>query len=375
MLKNVLITGGAGFIGSRLAVRLIEKGYTVRILDNLSPQIHGENAVLPELLQGKVDFIKGDVCNLEDWRHALNGMDAVVHLAAETGTGQSMYEIYRYCDINIGGTAKLLDILTNEEHTIKKVILAASRAIYGEGMYECKEHGLVYPVAREDADMKKGDFAVKCPICHQDVEILATKEDTKIHPTSVYGITKQVQEELTMVICKALGIPAVTYRYQNVYGPGQSLSNPYTGILSIFSTRIRNGKSINIFEDGEEARDFVYIDDAVDATIAGLEREEAAYEAFNVGSGIMTTVNQVVEELMKNYGRKVPVEISGMYRVGDIRNNYADAEKSKRLLGFTPKVSFEEGIKKFTEWVSGQEEGMDGYEASLKEMKEKGLFK
>ena len=375
MLKNVLITGGAGFIGSNIAVKLLEKGYNVRILDNLSPQIHGENGSLLELIQGKVDFIKGDVCNVEDWRAALRGMDAVIHLAAETGTGQSMYEIYRYCDINIGGTAKLLDILTNEEHTIKKVIVAASRAIYGEGMYECEEHGLVYPVAREDVDMQKGDFAVKCPVCHRDVKILATSEDTKIHPTSVYGITKQVQEELVLVICKALGIPAVTYRYQNVYGPGQSLSNPYTGILSIFSTRIRSGKSINIFEDGEESRDFIYIDDVVDATIAGLEREEANYETFNVGSGIMTSVNQVVAELMKNYGKEVPVEVTGMYRVGDIRNNYADTAKAERLLGFKPKVSFEEGIRRFTDWVSKQEEGTDGYEASLQEMKEKGLFK
>lgn len=375
MLKNVLITGGAGFIGSNIAVKLLEKGYHVRILDNLSPQIHGENGGLSELIQGKVDFIKGDVCNVEDWRAALCGMDAVIHLAAETGTGQSMYEIYRYCDINIGSTAKLLDILTNEEHTVKKVIVAASRAIYGEGMYECEEHGLVYPVAREDADMQKGDFAVKCPVCHRDVKILATSEDTKIHPTSVYGITKQVQEELTLVICKALGIPAVTYRYQNVYGPGQSLSNPYTGILSIFSTRIRSGKSINIFEDGEESRDFIYIDDVVDATIAGLEREEANYETFNVGSGIMTSVNQVVAELMKNYGKEVPVEVTGMYRVGDIRNNYADTTKAERLLGFKPKVSFEEGIRRFTDWVSKQEEGTDGYEASLQEMKEKGLFK
>lgn len=282
MIKNVLITGGAGFIGSRVAKKLVDKGYFVRILDNMSEQIHGKDGQIPEFIQGRVDFIKGDVCSYDDWKKALDGMDAVIHLAAQTGTGQSMYEIARYCDINIGGTAKMLDILTNEEHSIKKVIIAASRAIYGEGMYRCKEHGIVYPDERKEADMAKGDFTVKCPICGNVVSVTATDESTLIHPSSVYGITKQVQEELALVCCKAIGIPAVTYRYQNVYGPGQSLSNPYTGILSIFSTRIRGGKDINIFEDGMESRDFVYIDDVVDATIAGLEKKEADYQSFNV---------------------------------------------------------------------------------------------
>lgn len=375
MIKNVLITGGAGFIGSRVAKKLVDKGYFVRILDNMSEQIHGKDGQIPEFIQGRVDFIKGDVCSYDDWKKALDGMDAVIHLAAQTGTGQSMYEIARYCDINIGGTAKMLDILTNEEHSIKKVIIAASRAIYGEGMYRCKEHGIVYPDERKEADMAKGDFTVKCPICGNVASVTATDESTLIHPSSVYGITKQVQEELALVCCKAIGIPAVTYRYQNVYGPGQSLSNPYTGILSIFSTRIRGGKDINIFEDGMESRDFVYIDDVVDATIAGLENKEADYQSFNVGTGVMTTVNEVVEELMKCYGKRVEANITGMYRAGDIRNNYADVSKAKKLLGFEAKTSFAEGIKKFAEWVDTQEEEEDRYEESLREMKEKGLFK
>lgn len=375
MLKNVLITGGAGFIGANIALKLHAKGYCVRILDNLSPQIHGENASLPKKILRKVDFIKGDVRNTEDWIKALDGMDAVIHLAAETGTGQSMYEIYHYCDANIGGTAKFMDILTNGEHTIKRVIVAASRAVYGEGTYICKDHDIVYPIARIDDDMVKGDFEVKCPICHKNVEVCPTKEDALIHPTSIYGVTKQVEEQLTMVTCRALGIPAVSYRYQNVYGPGQSLSNPYTGILSIFSTRIRNGKDINIFEDGKESRDFVFIDDVVNVTIAGLEHEEVTYESFNIGSGIMTSVNEVVEVLEEVYGKNVKVEITGNYRVGDIRHNYADISKTEKLLGYKPTVQFKSGIKRFADWVLTQDEIEDGYETSLKEMKEKGLFK
>lgn len=375
MMNNILITGGAGFIGSHVAEKLVKKGYSVRILDNMCEQIHGENGQIPELIRDKVDFIKGDVTSVDDWRKALKGMDAVIHLAAQTGTGQSMYEIDKYCDINIGGTAKLFDILTNEEHTIKKVIVAASRAIYGEGMYRCNEHGVVYPNERTEENLKNGDFGVKCPYCGKDVHVVATTEETKIHPSSIYGITKQVQEELAMVCGKAIGIPVVTYRYQNVYGPGQSLTNPYTGILSIFSTRIRGGKDINVFEDGKESRDFVYIDDVADATIAGLENDAANYETFNVGTGVMTSVNEVVEELVKCYGKNVPVEVTGMFRLGDIRNNYADVSKIKRVLGFETKVSFAEGIKRFASWVEKQENVSDLYEESLQEMKNKGLFK
>ena len=279
-MKHVLITGGAGFIGSNLALKLMSKGYQVWVLDNLSKQIHGENpdetSPLYNSIKGKVDFIKGSVTVREDWLKALDGIECVVHLAAETGTGQSMYEIQKYVDVNIGGTALLLDILTNTKHSVKKVVVAESRAIYGEGRYYSEELGqYVYPSEREDADMAKGNFEVKYPGCSQPLKLVATTEDSLVHPTSVYGITKQVQGQLVHLVCPSIGVAAVSYRYQNVYGPGQSLSNPYTGILSIFSTRIKNGNGLNIFEDGRETRDFVYIDDVVDATILGIEREEA----------------------------------------------------------------------------------------------------
>ena len=373
--KNILITGGAGFIGSNLSLKLIEKGYKVTVLDNLSPQIHTTNSPLYNSIKDKVRFIKGTVLSYDDWKNALEEIDVVVHLAAETGTGQSMYEIEKYTDVNIKGTSIFLDILANEPHSVKKMIIASSRAIYGEGKYECSSCGIVYPNERKDEDMSKGDFTVKCPTCNANAKLLATDEDSKIHPSSIYGITKQVQEQMFMVMGKTLNIPAVAFRYQNVYGAGQSLSNPYTGILSIFSTRIKNGNDINIFEDGKESRDFVYIDDVVDATILGIEKDEANYEVFNVGLGLAIDVNKVASTLVKVYKSNSKISISGNYRLGDIKDNYADLTKIQTKLGFKPKVDFEEGIKRFTKWVNAQEVVEDQYEKSINEMKEKGLYK
>jgi dTDP-L-rhamnose 4-epimerase len=374
-MKNILITGGAGFIGSKLALRLMEKDYNVTILDNLSPQIHKDKASVLENIDSNIRFIQGDVRNREDWLKGLKGQDAVVHLAAETGTGQSMYEIEKYSAVNIQGTALLLDILANTEHSIKKMIVASSRSIYGEGKYNCASHGDVYPGARDDKDMASGDFGVKCPMCNSDVKMLFTDEESRIHPSSLYGITKQVQEQMFITMGAALGVPSVAFRYQNVYGPGQSLSNPYTGILSIFSTRIRNGNSISIFEDGLESRDFVYIDDVVDATILGLEKDEANYNVFNVGSGEATSVLGVVNTLIEKYGIDVDVQVTGNYRLGDIRHNIADLTKISNTLGYQPKVSFSEGVGHFTKWVLGQDVDSDDYDRSIQELKDKGLFK
>ena len=379
MKKRVLITGGAGFIGSHIALRLTDKGYDVIVLDNLLKQIHGDNpdktSPLYCSVKDKVRFIKGDVCDKVVLKEALKDADYVIHLAAETGTGQSMYEIKRYVDVNIGGTALLLDILTNTKHHVKRVVVAESRVIYGEGKYHCEKCGDVYPTERKDEDMAKGDFECHCPKCGGIVKLIATTEDSAIHPSSVYGIGKQVQGQLVHLICKNIGVESVSFRYQNVYGPGQSLTNPYTGILSIFSTRIKNHKEINIFEDGKETRDFVYIDDVVDATIAGMEVPEANGHVFNIGTGIATDVLTVAKTLCKHYGIEVPLNVSGNYRLGDIRHNYADISLAKNILKFEPKWSFDQGIKQFTEWVNRQELQKDNYEASLEEMKQKGLFK
>lgn len=373
--KHILITGGAGFIGSNLSLKLIEKGYNVTVLDNLSPQIHSENSPLYHSIKNKVNFIHGTVLSYDDWKKALENIDVVVHLAAETGTGQSMYEIEKYTDVNIKGTSIFLDILANETHSIKKIVVASSRAIYGEGKYTCKEHGIVYPIARLDHDMAFGNFGVQCPYCKHEVTLQPTDEESKIHPTSIYGITKHVQEQMFMLMGQSLGIPSVAFRYQNVYGAGQSLSNPYTGILSIFSTRIKNGNDIAIFEDGLESRDFVYVDDVVDATILGIEKDEANGEVFNVGLGQAIDVLTVAKTLINAYKSDSKITVTGNYRLGDIRHNYADLTKIEQKLGFKPKVSFEEGIQKFTAWVENQEVMEDHYEKSIVEMKEKGLYK
>jgi dTDP-L-rhamnose 4-epimerase len=376
-MKNILITGGAGFIGSNLTVKLVSKGYNITILDNLSKQIHAENqdSALYNSIKDKATFILGDVCNKSDWEKALKGQDAVIHLAAETGTGQSMYEITRYNEVNIIGTAHLLNILANEEHTIGKIIIASSRSIYGEGKYLCDNHGITYPNERKDADMAKGNFNPICDKCDKKLILKATDEDSKIHPSSIYGITKQQQEQMILLMGRTLKIPAVALRYQNVYGPGQSLSNPYTGILSIFSTRLLNGNDIDIYEDGEESRDFVFIDDVVDATVLALEKKEANHQVFNVGSGIATTVSMVANTLKKLHMSNVNINISGKYRLGDIRHNYADLSKIENALGFSSKFNFKAGITEFVKWVKTQEIMDDKYKNSLKELKLKGIIK
>ena len=380
MGKNmkVLITGGAGFIGSHIALKLVEK-YDVVVLDSLSKQIHGadpENtSPLYLSIKDKVQFIQGDVTSRGSWQKALDDVDFVIHLAAETGTGQSMYEIKKYVDTNIGGTALLLDILSNTSHHVKRVVVAESRAIYGEGKYHCNKCGIVYPGERQNDDMAKGDFECKCPICGGRVNSIPTTEDSEIHPSSVYGITKEVQGVLTHLICKNIGVESVSFRYQNVYGPGQSLTNPYTGILSIFSTRIKNKNDINIFEDGLESRDFVYIDDVVNATIRGMEMDNVAGQAFNIGTGTAINVLTVAKTLCEQYGIYVPIKVSGNYRLGDIRHSFADISKARSLLKFTPQWDFIKGINEFVKWVNEQGTQTDNYETSIAEMKSKGLYK
>lgn len=375
MSKRVLITGGAGFIGSNLASQLLGMGYEITILDNLSEQIHGEVSSLNSELKGKVKFIHGDVRSKKDWLKAIEGVDVIIHLAAETGTGQSMYRVQKYADVNISGTAIMLDQLVNEKHSVKKVIVASSRAIYGEGKYKCDSHGVVYPTSRSEEDLKKGDFEPKCPVCNSDVIVLPTDELSKEKPTSVYGITKQSQEKLVMQTCESINLPAVAFRFQNVYGPGQSLKNPYTGILSIFSTQIRNGNNINVFEDGKESRDFVFIKDAVDAIVKGIQKEEADFEVFNVGSGVQTTVLEVASKLRSIFDSDIDLNITGNFRLGDIRHNVADLTKIKNRLNFEPEYNFDEGVNLFIKWVKAQDVNKDDYATSIKEMKKKGLFK
>ncbi len=378
MQKKILITGGAGFIGSKLANNLSEKGHKVRVLDSLSPQIHGDQPKSSSLflsLSKKIDFIHGSVTDRKDLTLALSNIDTVVHLAAETGTGQSMYAIQHYSDVNIGGTALLLDVIANEQLPIKKIVVASSRAIYGEGKYHCKQHGVVFPDQRKEEAMSAGDFSIYCPLCSLPANVVATDESSPAKPSSVYGITKLTQEQMVLAVGKALGISAIAFRYQNVYGPGQSLSNPYTGILSIFSTRIRNKSSINIFEDGTESRDFVFVDDVVSITAKAVEHEDKIVDVFNVGSGVPTDVKSIAETLQKLLQQPVETNVSGQFRIGDIRHNFADLKKVKATFSFEPKVSIENGLAMFVEWVKTEQIKTDKYEKSLAELKEKGLFK
>jgi dTDP-L-rhamnose 4-epimerase len=375
---NILITGGVGFIGGNLARRILKEGHNVTLFDNLSPQIHGQLTTTPNLQQFGLEGAKlliGDVCNKEDFHHALAGQDVVVHLAAETGTGQSMYEIERYEKVNIGGTAILLDYLVNnKENQIKKLVVASSRSIYGEGKYYCTKCGTVYPKARSTSAMQSGQFEVVCPTCGSDCEFMLTDESSAIHPSSFYGLTKQVQEQMILMFAQTLGISGFALRYQNVYGPGQSLKNPYTGILAIFSNQARVNKPIYIFEDGEESRDFVYIDDVVEATWRCIKPETSGIAALNVGSGEKTTVSEVVKEITNYFNSSSTVKITGEFREGDIRHNVADLTKIKELLDFSPQWKFADGIKQFLDWASSQEVSAGKYEQSLQEMKDKGLM-
>lgn len=377
-MTRVLITGGAGFIGSNLVQSLHREGYDITVLDNLSEQVHSgdpETSVLYQSIKDKVSFVRGSVEVKEDLLKVLPGQDVVVHYAAETGTGQSMYEVDRYVSANIGATGLLLDLLGNLKHDVKRMVIASSRSIYGEGKYLRSDGSAVYPKHRSQTDLEAGVFEVLDPDTRGPLRLVATDEDSKIHPSSVYGITKQVQEQLVMTVCPLLGIEPVALRYQNVYGPGQSLVNPYTGILSIFSNLIMNGKAINIFEDGLESRDFVFIDDVVQATMLAIAHPNAGHGIYNVGSGIPTDVQTVASKLMECFGREVPVRVSGNFRLGDIRHNFADLGRINQRLGFAPAVSFADGIAQFVAWAKTLGPKESRYEQSLAEMKQRGLLK
>ena len=372
---NILITGGAGFIGSRLAKKLASTGVKVTILDNLNEQIHGQDASFPDDLLAVADCVQGDIRDRSLLARMIHGQEVIVHFAAETGTGQSMYAVEHYEDVNIRGTAVLLDILVNERSSsLRKLVVASSRAIYGEGRYRCSVHGDVYPKPRSVSAMSNGHFEPFCPVCAGPVLVMPTREDTPFSPSSFYGLTKQMQEQMVIMFAGALGIDCFALRYQNVFGPGQSLSNPYTGILAVFSNLVRQGKPINIFEDGQESRDFVYVDDVVEATALCIKPQIRGIQSLNVGSGIRTSVYDVAQAIVNYFNANVTVQVTGDFRIGDIRHNVADISSISTLTGFTPKWTFNEGLHQFLSWASNKETYEAGYERSLAELKERGLF-
>jgi dTDP-L-rhamnose 4-epimerase len=372
---NILITGGAGFIGRHLCAALSAEGHALTVLDNFSAQVHDASSIEAFRSSFRGRLVQGDVRDRDAWEQSLPGQDAVVHLAAETGTGQSMYEVERYEAVNIRGTALMLDCLVNGRHdSVRKLVVASSRAIYGEGRYRCPAHGVVHPTARDEADMKAGLFEPRCPTCGSFVDMLATVEESPMAPTSFYGLTKQVQEQMVLMYGRVLGISAYALRYQNVYGPGQSLNNPYTGILAIFSNLAREHKPINVFEDGKESRDFVYIDDVVRATAACLAPQRSGVLALNVGSGVSTPVETVARSIIARLGSRSSLAVSGAFRKGDIRHNVADLALATEAIGFQPQVAFADGLASFLDWAQRGSVGQAAYEASLQELRAKGLM-
>jgi dTDP-L-rhamnose 4-epimerase len=372
---KVLITGGAGFIGTHLTRALLQRGHSVTVLDNFSPQIHGSNTELPADLRDDVRLVRGDVRDAGIWASTVPGHQAIVNLAAETGTGQSMYEVTRYEQVNVAGTSLLYDLLVKSpSHEVERIVVASSRAIYGEGAYDCQGHGLVYPGPRPSLDKMNGFYDPVCPICGGACNSVPTLESAPFQPSSFYGLTKQVQEQITLLFAQTMSISSIALRYQNVYGPGQSLKNPYTGILAIFSNQARANEPIYIFEDGMESRDFVYITDVVEATCRSIESSFQGSEVLNVGTGIPVSVSQVVDEVVHYFQSESHVSMPGSFREGDIRHACADTTRLQQVLNFVPTCEFALGIEKFLAWVTTQDLHQRDYERSLAEMRERGLL-
>ena len=350
---NVLVTGGAGFIGSHLVDALVERGHRVRVLDALVSQVHGENAS-PLYLNKAAEFVQGDICDRALVNKVLDDIDVVFHEAAEVGVGQSMYEIERYVRANDLGTAVLLEAILERRPQIKKLVVASSMSIYGEGAYTCASCGSVSPQLRPAEQLLDRRWELECPKCGTHLSPAPTTEEKPLFPTSVYAVTKQDQEQFCLAVGRSYGIPAVALRYFNVYGTRQALSNPYTGVCAIFSARLLNGNRPLVFEDGEQSRDFVHVSDIVRANLLALESDRANYQAINVGTGRATSVREVSRLLAEGLGLDLEPEIVAKYREGDIRHCVADISKAKALLGYEPQVTLERGIPELLSWVRAQ---------------------
>src|ERR1041385_5987380 len=371
--SNVLVTGGAGFIGSHLVDGLVEQGHHVRVLDALLPQVHGSGAT-PSHLNSAAEFIEGDVCDQELVRRALDDIDVVFHEAAEVGVGQSMYEIERYVRANDLGTAVLLEAILARRPQIKKLIVASSMSIYGEGAYTCESCGSVAPQLRPVEQLLDRRWEIKCPKCGKQLSPALTTEEKPLFPTSVYAVTKQDQEQFCLAVGRSYGIPAVALRYFNVYGTRQALSNPYTGVCAIFSARLLNKNRPLVFEDGEQSRDFVHVSDIVRANLLALETDRANYEAINIGTGRATSIREVSRLLADGLGVDLEPEIVGKYREGDIRHCVADISKAKSLPAPEPQVTLESGIPELLKWVKEQA-ARDKVESATAELESRQLVR
>jgi dTDP-L-rhamnose 4-epimerase len=333
---------------------LVAGGHRVRVLDALVPQVHGEVS-RPAFLNPLAEFVRGDVCDEQTLERVLEGVEAVFHEAAEVGVGQSMYEMQRYVRANTFGTSVLLEHLVARRGQIRKLVVASSMSIYGEGAYACPTHGQVFPQLRPTEQLRDRRWEVECPRCASELRAIPTNEDKPLFPTSVYAVTKQDQEQFCLVVGRAYGMPTVALRYFNVYGTRQALSNPYTGVCAIFSSRLLNDQKPVVYEDGGQTRDFVHVSDIVQANLLALETDRADYQAVNVGTGRATSVKQIMRTLAEGLGKEIEPEITGKYREGDIRHCVADITRARELLGYEPKVSLKQGITELLEWVRLQE--------------------
>lgn len=370
-MATILVTGGAGFIGSHLVDALLVRGHRVRVLDSLVEQVHGGAA---PRVPADVEFIKGDVRSADVVRRALEGVEVVFHDAAEVGVGQSMYEMQRYVSANTLGTTVLLEALAERRDQIRKLVVASSMSIYGEGAYTCPGCGPMAAAGRTADQLERHDWEMHCPRCGAVLQTVPTPETKPLDPTSIYAITKQDQEQLCLVVGRAYGIPAVALRYFNVYGPRQALSNPYTGIAAIFSGRLLNDQAPLIFEDGLQTRDFTHVDNIVAANLLAMESDRANFHAINVGTGVPTSVLRMAELIAQGLGKQIEPVVVGRYREGDIRHCVADLTRARDLLGYQPVKLLEQGLPQLLDWVREQS-AHDGVDRATDELKSRGLVR
>jgi dTDP-L-rhamnose 4-epimerase len=367
---KILVTGGCGFIGSHLVDKLVEEGNRVRVYDMLEPQVHLGRK--PAYLNSHAEYIFADLRSKDKLAKALKNIEVIFHLAAQVGVGQSMYQIEKYISHNVGGTAVLLDLLVNSKNKVKKIIVASSMSIYGEGAYRCKTCGIVSPYLRSAAQLKKRDWEMRCPKCKGKARDIPTPEDKPLYPSSVYATTKRSQEEMCLQVGMAYKIPTVALRYFNVYGPRQSLSNPYTGVAAIFLSRVKNNQPPLVFEDGKQSRDFIYVSDLVDANVRAMKNKEADYGFFNLGTGNPHSILEIADTIIFLCHKNLKPVILNKFRAGDIRHCYANTEKMESMLEFRPKITFQEGMKKLILW-SENEKAVDLTRKAQSELVKRGL--
>jgi dTDP-L-rhamnose 4-epimerase len=350
--KKVLITGGAGFVGSHLADALLDVGHDVRIFDNLSPQVHGSEA--PSYLSSDAELIVGDMRDASAVRRAIDDIDVIFHLAAAVGVGQSMYQIADYMGANTQGTAVLLQALLDRKAHVERLVVASSMSIYGEGQYHCQDCGSIAPTPRTSEQLQSKRWEMLCPQCGAELFAVATEEDKPLQCTSVYALSKKDQEEICLLYGRTYGLPVIALRYFNIYGTRQALSNPYTGVAAIFASRLLNQRAPLVFEDGKQMRDFVSVDDVVRANLLAMESDRAIGRALNIGSGNPISILDVASSLARALESEIFCQVTGKYRAGDIRHCFADISRAKNLLGYEPRVSFDEGMRQLASWLREQ---------------------